>query len=77
MILGFRIWPAWIMLIMLTRTRKSDFRTVNLGLQGVIEGEWLEGAENVRPIGETESGWNRELEVPSWTGGDSRKPWGE
>ena len=57
------------MLILLTRTRKSDFRTVNLGLQGVIEGKWLEGAENVRPVGEAESGWNRELEVLHWTGG--------
>lgn len=75
MILEFRIWPTWIMLILLTGTRKSDFRTVNLGLQSVIEGKWLEGTENVRPVGE--SGWNRELEVPHWTGADSRKPWGE
>ena len=34
----FRTWPTWIMLITLTKTGKSDFRTVNLGL-----GLWLRG----------------------------------
>lgn len=43
MILEFRIWSLWVPLIMLTKTGRSDFRTMNLGLWCVVEGKCPEG----------------------------------